>query len=877
MIACRESSFSICVLLLILLISYASYADNSIDLQVGEYLMLGPMPLHNTLFGEGDQVKSWLDHDDFDYRGLLPMEGGIVNWMPSISGTWQKSAGEATEFTPAGSDPAAGFIAAYVTTDRRQTLTVKVETPYPAALFIDGIKEIQINSLAEETIPNLLYTDVDLHTGKHLILIKTIKPIGEYEQKWQIHLKVNTQDGYDSGTVSFTTDPVKIFSQYKDYSTINGISSVVISADGKLCAIECSKRNQYDYQKHKWIEIRKAAGGALHRSIDFNKSINTPRFSSDGKSLYFKSSADGSSLIWKCDLETGQSQKIFSPVDGLVKFIISPDDKFVYYSSDADRLVRGTDDYTLKTTLEERLTDWSDARTLHSGSLSDGTSHRLTARGDFALDEFALSPESDRIVFTRRTAIEGRPFFRTEFWSMNLLTGENRLLQSRLVPFETRPLNLTFIPDTDYLVFTMAGHFTGEDEIDGVLMNLSEVDIWSMDLNTLEMKNLTGDNPAPTGEPGYTVDEKIGSINSLFWNPRDKRLYYGAMVRGYNKVYSLAIENPGDVRAVETSQVYMKRADISANGRKMVFTSEGLDRPVSAHTIDLKNGKSELIFDPNPNLSDNFKMGAYEHWDFTDSLGHVIDGWILYPPDFDADKKYPCIVYYYAGVWMLDESFYYTYQFWNANGYIVYALSPVGAMGHGDEFSAYHVNDWGTHATNDIIEGVRKLTAEKNFIDADRMGCYGGSYGGFTTMDLLTKTDVFACGVSMYGISNIASYWGGGVWGYTYGDIALAKSYPWNRKDLFTDNSPLFNADKINTPLLLLHGEDDVNVPELESQQMFTALKVLGREAAMVTFPGEGHGIVGKFENYIAHREMMLEWFDKYLKDQPEGWERRWK
>ena len=128
----------------------------------------------------------------------------------------------------------------------------------------------------------------------------------------------------------------------------------------------------------------------------------------------------------------------------------------------------------------------------------------------------------------------------------------------------------------------------------------------------------------------------------------------------------------------------------------------------------------------------------------------------------------------------------------------------------------------------------------------------------------------------MYGISNIASYWGGGVWGYTYGDIALAKSFPWNRKDLFTDNSPLFNADKISTPLLLLHGEDDVNVPALESRQMFTALKVLGREVAMVTFPGEDHGIIGKFENYIAHREMMLEWFDKYLKDQPEGWDRRW-
>jgi dipeptidyl aminopeptidase/acylaminoacyl peptidase len=187
------------------------------------------------------------------------------------------------------------------------------------------------------------------------------------------------------------------------------------------------------------------------------------------------------------------------------------------------------------------------------------------------------------------------------------------------------------------------------------------------------------------------------------------------------------------------------------------------------------------------------------------------------------------------------------------------------------------VNDWGTLATRDIIEGTRKLIREKSFIDEKRMGAYGGSYGGFITMDLITKTDMFAAAVSMYGISNIASYWGGGTWGYTYGDIALARSYPWNRRDVFVDKSPLFHANKIKTPLLLLHGLSDTNVPSLESDQMFTALRVQGKEVAYVRFPGEEHGIASNFKDYIAHREMMLEWFDKYLKGQPQAWEARWK
>lgn len=105
----------------------------------------------------------------------------------------------------------------------------------------------------------------------------------------------------------------------------------------------------------------------------------------------------------------------------------------------------------------------------------------------------------------------------------------------------------------------------------------------------------------------------------------------------------------------------------------------------------------------------------------------------------------------------------------------------------------------------------------------------------------------------------------------------MAGSYPWTQKELFVDCSPIFRADKINTALLLLHGVDDTNVPCVESEQMFTALKVLGKEVAYVRFAGEDHGIGGKFSNLVAHRRMILEWFDKHLKNEPAGWDIRWK
>jgi dipeptidyl aminopeptidase/acylaminoacyl peptidase len=198
-------------------------------------------------------------------------------------------------------------------------------------------------------------------------------------------------------------------------------------------------------------------------------------------------------------------------------------------------------------------------------------------------------------------------------------------------------------------------------------------------------------------------------------------------------------------------------------------------------------------------------------------------------------------------------------------------------VGHTHATSDLHCNDWGLKAGQDIIEGVNKVLKAKPFIDPERIGCYGGSYGGFMTMSLITRTDLFKAACSLYGISNLASYWGGGIWGYTYGDTAMAGRYPWTHPEFFVERSPLYQAHKVKAALLLLHGEADVNVPSLESEQMFTALKVLGKEAAYVRFKGEDHGISGKRSNLLAHRSMILEWFDKHLKGQPEGWDARWK
>lgn len=140
------------------------------------------------------------------------------------------------------------------------------------------------------------------------------------------------------------------------------------------------------------------------------------------------------------------------------------------------------------------------------------------------------------------------------------------------------------------------------------------------------------------------------------------------------------------------------------------------------------------------------------------------------------------------------------------------------------------------------------------------------------TQYLQTKTHIFAAAISHAGISDHTSYWGEGYWGYSYSEVSMAESYPWTRKDLYVDRSPLFNADKINTPILFLHGDADTNVPVGESIQMFTALKLLGKETAFVAVKDQNHHILD-YNKRQMWQNTIFAWFAKYLQDDSTWWD----
>ena len=366
------------------------------------------------------------------------------------------------------------------------------------------------------------------------------------------------------------------------------------------------------------------------------------------------------------------------------------------------------------------------------------------------------------------------------------------------------------------------------------------------------------------------------SVQTLDWAWGDGLVYFTAEDRDFVRLYQM---NPASCQIVQLEHAgdNVTRMNVAAHSNVIGYISNGVSEYASAFASYTAKGKAPMkqvrLYDGR-SIMEDIAVADCRDWNYTNARGETVYGRMYLPQDFDATKKYPMIVYYYGGCSPVSRYFdgVYSGHYWASLGYVAYILQPSGASGFSQEWGSRHVNTAGRGPAEDIIEGVKRICAEHSFIDAKKVGCMGASYGGFMTMYLQTQTDIFAAAISHAGIANHTSYWGEGYWGYNYSEVSMANSYPWSHRQLYVDQSPLFNADKIHTPLLLLHGTVDTNVPIIESLQMFTALKLLGRDVALVEIAGENHHVLD-YNKKIKWLGAQMAWFQKWLKDDPTWWD----
>lgn len=539
--------------------------------------------------------------------------------------------------------------------------------------------------------------------------------------------------------------------------------------------------------------------------------------------------------------------------------IISPDGKYVLYYQEAEGK---SDDGVMRRVKspDDRIPGDRDRSYLMLYNLENHLNIPLTYGGSSTFIADYSRDGSQLLYLSQRQDPSNYPFYFSDLIKMDMTT----LSCDTIIRDNGYITNAIFSPDNRKL-FILGGPQTfgdlGVNAGNHPIPNAFDGQGFIYDIKTGKTEAVTREfNPAIVGNP--------------VWNPVDNRIYFMAEEGFFTPIFALDPDSR-KITKLPTSFGSVKNFSIGDNQKNwLVYTGGDFDNTGVEALINLRTNKSTIIANPMKETLDGIEFGKMDPWKFKASDGTEIDGYRCLPPDFDPSKKYPLIVYYYGGTSPSTAAMYHLYspQVFASRDYVVYVVNPSGTTGYGQEFSSRHVNTWGQRTADDIIEGVKKFCDAHPYVDRSKIGCIGASYGGFMTQYLLTLTDIFSAAVSHAGISNVTSYWGEGFWGYSYNSVAAAKSYPWTNPKLYTEQGSLFNADKIHTPLLLLHGKLDTNVPIGESIQIFNALRVLGRDVELITVEDENH-VISNFDRKQLWQNTIMAWFAKYLQDDPRWWD----
>lgn len=700
-------------------------------------------------------------------------------------------------------------------------------------LFVDGKKS---DGKSVELIP-----------GTHTF---DIKYLSKSDKQEKVNVKLS---GVSANTFLLTEGNKHLFSM-KEVMEGNRLSGVSLSPNGRFLITRYSEILSTGTSSSKY-QLKDLKTGKI--LLETSTAI---RWMPSSNRYYYTEKSEKGRRLMAVNVETMQSTILAEDLPD-ESYTISPTEDFLIFNHRNTGPKKDEKVYEIVEP-DDRQPGWRDRNSLVKYDLQTGVSQPLTF-GHHSVSLLDISRNGRfALLMTSKKRLTKRPTTLRTIIQLDLQTmkGDSIVVDDGFV------VDGKYSPDGKMIAVvgspeTLDG--IGKNVPEGRIPSAYDYQLYTIDLTTRKVKALTRDfNP---------------SIGSVQWAKYDNQIYFTADDEDCVHLFKA---NPvsGKIQQLPTPEDMVTSCSMADDAPVCAWVGESASNASRAYTLNTRSGKSSLLEDFSAQFLKDVELGTCEAWDFVSSRGDTINGRYYLPPHFDASKKYPMIVYYYGGCTPTARHFATRYPLnaYAAMGYVVYVINPSGATGFGQEFSSRHVNTAGEGVAEDIIEGTKLFAKQHSFVNEKKIGCIGASYGGFMTQYLQTKTDIFAAAISHAGISDHTSYWGEGYWGYSYSEVSMADSYPWTDKKLYVDQSPLFNADKIHTPILFLHGVADTNVPVGESIQMFNALKLLGRETAFVAVEGENHWILN-YEKRMKWQNTIYAWFAKWLKDEPEWWQSMYK
>jgi dipeptidyl aminopeptidase/acylaminoacyl peptidase len=309
----------------------------------------------------------------------------------------------------------------------------------------------------------------------------------------------------------------------------------------------------------------------------------------------------------------------------------------------------------------------------------------------------------------------------------------------------------------------------------------------------------------------------------------------------------------------------------SADGRLLTFAASTPVAPAEVFACRADGGDERGLTELNRAWLETVALSAPERFRFT-RAGFELDVWVMRPAGFVAGRRYPTLLNIHGGPHaQYGHNFFDEFQVYAGAGYAVVYTNPRGGQGYGEAFAQAVVGDWGGGDYADVMAALDEAIARDPFIDPDRLGVLGGSYGGFLTSWIVGHTRRFKAACSERAVNCQYTMFGTSDIGASFNVAELGGPMPWEDMARYIERSPLTYAKDVVTPLLIIHSEDDLRCPIEQGEQLFVALKKLRREVRFIRFPGENHEMSrsGKPRHRLERFRHILDWFGGYLERTP--------
>ncbi len=628
---------------------------------------------------------------------------------------------------------------------------------------------------------------------------------------------------------------------------------------------------EYELDKDKGIShlyFMDIDGNNIKRISDGNSSIYSAQWRPDGTKIGYLSNQSGSMQLWEMNPDGSDAKQVSFFSEGIANWSYSPNMEFISYTMDVKVEESLSDKYSdlpkatgraYDNLMFRHWTQWHDYTYSHVFFSQYSDAQIAPDQNDIMASEPYDSPMnpfggSEQIAWSK----DGKSLFyvskklvgkeyavstNSEIYRYNISTGKTTNITDGNLGYDNEPV---VSPDGSKIAWMSMARNGFESDKNDILI---------LDLNTGTQTNITND-----------IDQTFGSI---VWSAEGKNIYALSPVNATYQIFELGIDKNmkrSSFRAVSIGEHNINSIQLAGNS--LIGTKSTISSPNALYSWEIKTGKETKLSKSNDAQLRATSMGEVEKRMIKTSDGKDMLTWFIYPPDFDPTKKYPTLLYCQGGPQSAVSQFFsfrWNFQLMAANGYIVVAPNRRGLPSFGQKWNDDISKDWGGQAIQDYLSAIDEV-AKEPFVDNDKLGAVGASYGGYSVYYLAgVHEGRFKTFISHCGLFNLESWYASteelffANWdiGGPYWESPIPQSYK-----SFSPHKKVGNWD---TPIMVIHNELDFRVPLNQGLEAFTAAQIKGIPSKLLYYPDEGHWVLKPQNGVMWHREF-YGWLDEWLK-----------